>query len=158
MATESAPVGRASAVPDEHSVMLWQTCAYAAELTDAAHRGHSVTVPYLAMVGFAHQRLLPYLSEEEHSFPPTRLRDEHMARLLSSDHARLRADVDNIEGARTQRLLVLATEALVEHLDRHVQREEAWIRPDRAAQLLGLAGPDTGRTVRIGGAPDERAL
>ena len=136
MAVGSASVGLASAVRDEHRVLLWQTCAYADELADAAHHGCSVTAPHLALVDFAHYRLLPYLTEEERRLPATQLRDEHMGQLVRSDHARLRADVDNLESARTGRLRVLAAEALVGHLDRHVQREEAWMRPGAAGSSL----------------------
>lgn len=129
IAVEPAPGEQASTVRDEHSLLLWQTCAYADELADAARHGRPVTAPYIAMVDFVHQRLLPYLNQEERRFPATRLRDEHMGRLLRSDHARLRADVDNIENIQTRRLLALAAEALVNHLDRHVQRELLWMRP-----------------------------
>ena len=121
-------------VDDEHSVLLWQTCAYADDLGDAARSGRRLTAAYDAMLEFLHYRLLPYLRDEERNLPPARLRDEHMMRLLLSDHNRLRADVDNIESSRTRRVLTLATEAFVDRLDRHVRREEAWIRPaDTAA-------------------------
>lgn len=132
MAAEPAPVGQPSTVRDEHRVLLWQTCAYAEELAHAARGGRSVTAPHLALVDFARHRLLPYLTDEERRLPATQLRDEHMGQLVRSDHARLRADVDNIESAWTGRLRVLAAEALVGHLDRHVQREELWMPPGPA--------------------------
>lgn len=112
---------------DEHSVLLWQTCAYADDLSDAARSGHPLTGPYDAMLEFLHYRLLPYLTEEERRLPKTRLRDERMRRLLLTDHERLRDDVDNIEGSRTRRLLALTADALVNRLDRHVSREETWV-------------------------------
>ncbi|HET7311169.1 MAG TPA: DUF2249 domain-containing protein [Mycobacteriales bacterium] len=121
-------------VDDEHSVLLWQTCAYADDLVDAVRSGQGLTPAYDAMLEFLHYRLLPYLRDEERNLPPARLRDDHMMQLLLSDHDRLRADVDNIESSRTRRVLTLATDAFVDRLDRHVRREEAWIRPaDTAA-------------------------
>jgi hypothetical protein len=129
MAVRPRPGGESGALSDEHSVLLWQACAYADELTAAARGDGSMTLPYLAMVDFVHQRLLPYLREEERNLPPTHLRDEHMAPLLRSDHARLRADAANIESTRTRQAVALAAEALVDHLDRHVRREETWMRP-----------------------------
>ena len=116
-------------VDDEHSVLLWQTCAYADDLGDAARSGQGLTAAYDAMLEFFHYRLLPYLRDEERNLPPARLRDDHMMQLLLSDHERLRADVDNIESSRTRRVLTLATDAFVDRLDRHVRREEAWLRP-----------------------------
>lgn len=123
-------------IDDEHSVLLWQTCAYADDLSDAARSGRRLTPAYDAMLEFLHHRLLPYLSEEERQLPPVRLRDDHMLPLLLSDHERLRADVDNLESSRTRRLLRLAVDALVDRLDRHVRREEAWVSG------AGTAGPD----------------
>jgi uncharacterized protein (DUF2249 family) len=116
-------------VDDEHSVLLWQTCAYADDLSDAARSGRRLTPAYDAMLEFLHYRLLPYLRDEERDLPPARLRDDHMLQLLLTDHDRLRADVDNIESSRTRRVLTLATDAFVDRLDRHVRREDAWIRP-----------------------------
>lgn len=84
----------------------------------------SFTPAYDAMLEFLHHRLLPYLRDEERRLPPSTLRDEHMTRLLLTDHERLRADVDNIESSRTRRLLALASGVLV---DRHVRREGRWV-------------------------------
>ena len=120
---------------DEHSVLLWQTCAYAEDLSDAAQSGHRVTPAFDAMLGFLHYRLLPYLHDEERQLPPSKLRDEHMTRLLIADHERLRADVDNVESCRTRQLLTLASDALVDRLDHHIRREERWV-----------ADPTTGAT------------
>jgi len=113
---------------DDHSVLLWQTCAYADDLTDAVHLGYRLTPAHDAMLRFLHYRLLPYLATEERQLPPTRLRDGHMLRLLLTDHERLRDDVDNIESSRTRQLLALATAALVDRLARHVRREERWVK------------------------------
>lgn len=131
-------------IDDEHSVLLWQTCAYADDLSEAARSGRRLTPAYDTMLEFLHYRLLPYLSAEERQLPSVRLRDDHMLRLLVSDHERLRADVDNLESSRTRRVLCLATDALVDRLDRHARREETWIRsrgagtPDIEAWALPL--------------------
>ena len=109
-------------------MLIWQTCAYVENLTDAVQSKQRVTPAYDAMLEFLHYGLLAYLSKEERQFPPSRLRDPHLHRLLLTDHERLRDDVDNIEGARTHRLLTLASDALVNRLDRHIRREETWIR------------------------------
>lgn len=123
----------AAPLDQEHSVLVWQTCAYADDLTEAARSGRGLTKAYDAMLEFLHYRLLPYLSDEERQLPPDRLRDDHLLRLLVTDHERLRADVDNIESSRTRPVLVLATDALVDRLDRHVRREESWIAPEQLA-------------------------
>lgn len=112
---------------DEHSVLLWQTCAYAEDLTDAARSGHPLAGPYGAMLEFLHHRLLPYLAEEERRLPDARLRDERLRGLLLTDHERLREDVGAIEGSRTRRVLALNADALVDRLDRHVGRAESWV-------------------------------
>ena len=123
------PVTMTSTAPisDEHSVLLWQTCAYADELTDAVAAGRGLTPVHDAMLEFLHYGLLPYLRDEERQISGARLRDDHMLRLLVSDHDRMRALVDNIEFSRTRRLLVLGAEALVDRLERHVRREESWV-------------------------------
>jgi hypothetical protein len=117
-----------SAVTDDHSLLLWQTCAYADDLTDAVRGGRPFTGPYQALVDFLHERLLPYLSDEERRLPAARLRDDHLVPLIGTEHARLRADVSTIEGSRTRELLAMATERLVDRLERHVSREEAWLK------------------------------
>ena len=119
----------ASAVPisDEHSVLLWQTCAYADDLNDAVRTGRRLTPAHDTMLEFLHYRLLPYLTNEERQLAPGRFRDEHLLPLLVTDHERLRADVDNLESSRTRRLLALSASALVDRLDRHARREESWL-------------------------------
>lgn len=112
---------------DEHSVLLWQTCAYAGDLRGAACSGQRFTGAHDAMLEFLHYRLLPYLTNEERQLSRGRLRDEHLREALIADHERLRADVDNIESSRTRPLLALAAAALVDRLDRHVRREERWL-------------------------------
>jgi len=112
---------------DEHSVLLWQTCAYADELRAAARSGRRLPRARDAMLGFLHFRLLPYLAEEERRLSGDRLRDEHLRDMLIADHERLRADVDNIEESRTRRMLGFAAAALVDRLDRHVRREQTWL-------------------------------
>jgi uncharacterized protein (DUF2249 family) len=127
--------GAGPVIADEHSVLLWQACAYADDLTDAAGTGRRLGPAHDAMLGFLHYRLLPYLSAEELRLPPARLRDEHMLPLLLTDHERLRADVENVETSRTRRLLSLAAAALVDRLDRHVRREQSWVKhPDPDAE------------------------
>jgi uncharacterized protein (DUF2249 family) len=123
----SAVLAPATPISDEHSVLLWQTCAYADDLSDAAGSQGRLTPAYDGMLQFLHYRLLPYLTNEERQIAPARLRDDHMLRLLVSDHERLRADVTNIESSRTRRLLTMAATALVDRLDRHVRREESWL-------------------------------
>lgn len=125
--TTLSPAPPAGSLVDEHSVLLWQTCAYAEDLIDAARSKQRMTPAYDAMLQFLHYGLLPYLSREEQQLPPSELRDEHMIPLLLADHERLRDDVDNVELSRTRRLLTLATGALVDRLDRHVRREESWV-------------------------------
>ncbi len=128
--TQAAPDGP---LLDEHSVLLWQTCAYADDLTAATRSGRRLTPAFDAMLEFLHYRLLPYLRDEERQLPPARLRDEHMTGLLRADHERLRADVDNVESSGTRRLLALASDVLVDRLDHHVRREEHWLADTGAA-------------------------
>jgi uncharacterized protein (DUF2249 family) len=133
--THAAPTG---ALVDEHSVLLWQTCAYADELTDAAESGRPLTPAFDALLEFLHYRLLPYLRDEERQLAPSKLRDEHMTRLLLADHERLRADVDNVESSRSRRLLTLAADVLVDRLDHHVRREECWVADPSAGATVGV--------------------
>lgn len=135
MTATATPPSISTALVDEHSVLLWQACAYAEDLTDSARSGRRLTPTFDAMLSFLHYRLLPYLTAEERALPDDGLRDEHMAPLLLADHDRLRADVDNIEASRTRRLLALATETLVRRLDRHVRREETWVN-DTAGRFV----------------------
>lgn len=119
--------GPAGVLVDAHSVLLWQTCAYAEDLTVAARSRQPFIVERDAMLAFLHERLLPYLRREERQLPPTSLRDRHMTRLLLADHERLRADVANVAGSRTRVLLAVAVDELVDRLDRHLRREESWV-------------------------------
>jgi hypothetical protein len=136
MATLVAPpVVQNSAVMDEHSLLLWQTCAYADDLTDALRDGRPFTGSYQALIDFLHERLLPYLRDEEGRLPAARLRDDHLAPLIGSEHARLRADVSSIEDSRTLELLAMATERLVDRLERHVSREESWLRTSDTVRI-----------------------
>lgn len=142
MTTMTVSAAPAAPIFVEHSVLLWQTCAYADDLSKAARSARMLTAAYDAMLEFLHYRLLPYLSEEECRLPGARLRDERMRGLLLTDHERLREDVDNIEASRTRRLLALTADALVERLDRHVRREEVWVADqgiDRAAEADQLS-------------------
>lgn len=122
-AASTAPIS----IADAHSVLLWQAAAYAEDLADATRRSRHVARAHDAMVGFLHYRLLPYLADEERELDPNQLRDEHLSRVLRSDHERLRADVDNVESSRTRRLLCLAADALIERLEHHMGREQTWV-------------------------------
>ncbi len=115
------------ALTDDHALLLWQACAYADDVTEAAQTGRLLTPSVSALTGFLHHRLLPYLAEEEEDLASGALRDEHLLRTLLVDHDRIRADVENIEGSTTRRLLALATSAVVTRLERHAAREEAWV-------------------------------
>jgi hypothetical protein len=120
-------------IADEHDLLLWQACAYADDL-EAASTADRLGPAHDAMVGFLHDRLLPYLGAEELRLTPNRLRDDHMFALLLTDHDRLRADVENVATSRTRRLVTLAAAALVDRLDRHMRREQAWIRASGATR------------------------
>jgi uncharacterized protein (DUF2249 family) len=115
------------ALAEEHTVLLWQTCAYADELVERAQSPHPLTKAVDRMLGFLHYRLLPYLRDEERDLPHGELRDDHLARVLLTDHDRIRAEVENVESARTRALVAMSTGSLVTRLDRHVQREETWV-------------------------------
>jgi len=112
---------------DEHSVLLWQTCAYADELVDTARSRRPLNPAFDTMLDFLHHRLLPYLSAEERQLSGSELRDEHFTQVLLTDHNRIRAGVENVEAARTRLMVTTSTAALVSRLDRHVQREETWV-------------------------------
>jgi uncharacterized protein (DUF2249 family) len=129
----TAREARPRTLADEHSVLLWQTCAFADELVDATGARGTLLPAYDRMLGFLHHRLLPYLGAEERRLPTGELRDGHLAGILLADHDRIRADVENVEAARTRRLLSIATSALVTRLDRHVQREASWVSADAQA-------------------------
>ena len=108
--------------PDEHSVLLWQTCAYADDLVVAATSGGPLGTRYDAMLEFLHYRLLPFLGAEEAALHPT----AHDAVRQIEDHNRIRDDIDALDGARTRRSLAGASSALVRRLDQHVLREDGW--------------------------------
>lgn len=112
---------------DEHSVLLWQVCAHADEVTGAAGSAEDFAPALHGMLTFLHYRLLPYLVAEESRLQPAQLRDEHLAELLIADHQRLRSRVENLESSRTPGLTGLAAIALANQLDRHLRREESWI-------------------------------
>ena len=78
------------------------------------------------MLDFLHVRLVPYLANEERQLMD-RVRDERMKPLLVADHDRLRAAVHNIESSSTRRLVGIAAAAVVDQLDRHVEREVSWV-------------------------------
>lgn len=122
-----APGPAGDPLVDEHSVLLWEACAYADDLSASARSGQRLATALDAMLGFLHYRLLPYLTDEELHLSPDGLRDEHMGRLLAADHERLRTAVDVLESCRTPHLIGLAATALIMALERHVRREESWV-------------------------------
>jgi len=126
----------AAPLVDEHSILLWQACAYADEVTDAAGSAQAFAPARYGMLTFLHYRLLPYLATEESRLRPTQLRDTHMADLLVMDHQRIRADVENVESSRSRDLASLAAQALVARLARHIQREQIWVA-DATAGAVG---------------------
>lgn len=128
--TSAATRPDVATLSDEHSILLWQTCAYAEDLIDAVRAGRRATQARDALLEFAHYRLVPYLSEEEGRLPSTPLRDDHLWQLLLDDHARIRLGVENINASRTRELLALSARGLVERLDRHIRREETWVTRD----------------------------
>lgn len=122
-----AAVAAPSPLSDEHSVLLWQTCAYADELGETAASGGRLTPAYDALLEFLHYRLLPYLAREERELPRGPVQDPGLLRILAGEHDRLRTDVDGLESSRTLRQLTAAASSLVVRLDRHVRREERWL-------------------------------
>jgi hypothetical protein len=124
---------------DDHSVLVWQTCAYAEELGDAARSGARLTPPFDALLEFLRFRLLPYLRAEERQLTPPQLTDQDVRRLLLADHDRLRARVADLEAGRTRSMVVAACDGLVDGLDRHVRREERWLAAARRRAGTGAA-------------------
>ena len=108
---------------DEHSVLLWQTCAYADDLVAAASSRGPLGTPYDAMLGFLHYRLLPYLGAEESALVGDPDLDS-VQRGLRDEHDRIRGHVDDLDHARTRRALARSAAGLVRRLDLHVQRED----------------------------------
>lgn len=139
----------ATALSDEHSILLWETCAYSDELIRAADSGVGLDAACNALLEFLHYRLLPYLCAEERRLCDSGLRDRALAHVLVADHDRIRAHVDTLAASRTPRLRVISSSALVDCLDRHVQREQSWVldnagavvTPVTAAPVHGWALP-----------------
>jgi hypothetical protein len=68
---------------DTHSVLLWQTCAYADELIDTAQSRRPLTPAINTMFDFLHYRLLLYLGAAERQLP-----GERLTQVLLTDHNR----------------------------------------------------------------------
>jgi uncharacterized protein (DUF2249 family) len=119
--------GTHATLTDEHSVLLWQTCAYADDLVDNRHSDDLLSTSLETTLRFLHYRLLPYLRAEEQQLADDELADALLTRQLVSEHDGIRAAVDTIETSRTRRTLSIATRSLIERLDRHVQREDACV-------------------------------
>jgi uncharacterized protein (DUF2249 family) len=143
---------------DEHSVLLWQVCAHADELSEAVGSEADFTAALHGMLTFLHYRLLPYLLAEESRLQPAQLRDGHMARLLVTDHQRLRSGVENLESSRTRGLASLAAAALANQLDRHLRREESWVVDARAGSDSGVDIEDWEVLLRFSDAVDMDSL
>jgi len=111
---------------DEHSVLVWQTCAYATDLIEASQRGGRLHATREAMLGFLHYGLLPFLRDEERQLPNARA-NEHRTQKLLDEHCLIRADVEALESIDVGVDLAPAARVLVNRLDRHVQREDAWV-------------------------------
>ena len=149
---------------DEHSVLLWQTCAYADDLVAAATFRGPLGTRYDAMLGFLHYRLLPYLSDEERALLADPALDSVQHGLLD-EHDRIRGHVEDLGRASTRHALARSTAALVRRLDLHVQREDgltgttersgagappaAWALPLLLGDEIDLAGlpPDSRDTL-----------
>ncbi|HEX7353940.1 MAG TPA: hemerythrin domain-containing protein [Mycobacteriales bacterium] len=110
---------------DEHIVLLWQACAYADDLIAAALAGPLVSDEYAAMLEFLHGRLLPYLDTEERSLASSRRGPESRPPLVA-EHDGLRACADDLEASPTRRTLIAAARTLVDLLESHLRREDAW--------------------------------
>src|SRR4051794_1308260 len=132
---ESSPVAQlflapsvttAMSLSDEHSILLWETCAYSDELVRSADSTVGIDAASDALLEFLHYRLLPYLYAEERRLRDSGLRDRALADLLVADHDRIRAHVDTLAASRTPHLRVMSSRALVDCLERHVQREQSW--------------------------------
>jgi len=137
--------GASAVLSDEHSILLWETCAYSDALTQAADSGTGLDAACDALLEFLHYRLLPYLCAEERRLCDSGLRDRALADLLVADHDRIRAHVDTLSASRTPRLRVISSRALVDCLDRHVQREQSWV-----LDIDMAAGSDVGTGVAEG--------
>jgi uncharacterized protein (DUF2249 family) len=148
----------AAPLVDEHSVLLWQVCAHADAVAEAAGSGADFAPALHGMLTFLHYRLLPYLVAEESRFGPAQLRDERMADLLISDHQRLRADVENLESSRTRSLTGIAAAALVTRLDRHVRREECWVEDACSGAKSGVDVEDWDLLMRLSDVIDVDSL
>lgn len=131
-----APAG---SLVDDHIVLLWQTCAYAEDVADAAQSGQHLTGAFEAMLAFLHYQFLPYLRDEEERLPSSQLCQAHMAPLLLADHELLRTAVDNLESSRSRQLVSIAAEVLVNRLDHHIRREDHWLIDPTAEGQAGQA-------------------
>jgi uncharacterized protein (DUF2249 family) len=113
---------------DDHSILLWQFCAYASEAIDASHATMQMEPEVKSLLRFLRFGMLPYLCREEDMFSPERLHSDWVARALEADHVRIRADVDRIEACRSGTQVRLAIETLLTRLDRHMAHEQAWAK------------------------------
>jgi uncharacterized protein (DUF2249 family) len=119
--------GAVSDLCDDQTILLWQACAYAADLVVATESGQDVGPPRDALLGFIHYALLPYLRFEEREVTSWTSRDERLNRRQLADHDRIRNHVDGVEATRHRRPLTMATDALIARLDRHIRREQGWV-------------------------------
>jgi uncharacterized protein (DUF2249 family) len=122
---------------DEHSILLWQTCAYAENVVDQPRARYPTENALSQLLGFLRCRLLPYLNREAELLGNVGLRTDWVARALLADHPRIRADVNRINASRTGSQTQQAVEALVGSLDRHLQHQQAWFADPAVRQGVG---------------------
>lgn len=128
------------ALSDEHTVLLWQICAYVEEFTNAAQTGRELIPAFDSLLTFLHYRLLPYLTAEERQLPGKQLTPEECDQ-QRADHNEIRDGVEAIEAAETEARSLIATATLVTRIDEHTRREQSWIT-DNGQRLQDVGDDD----------------
>ncbi len=125
------------ALSDEHTVLLWQICAYVDELIDAARTGRGLIRAFETLLKFLHYRLVPYLVAEEQDLAAHGLQPAHRIQQLT-EHNEIRETIEAIEAAETESRTLLATAALVTRIDQHARCEQSWIANNdhRASEVV----------------------
>lgn len=125
--TTAATAVPVTALADDHSVLLWLTCAYAADVVETAEAGRDIAAGLASMLDFLHWGLLPYLRHEEQLL----LEEDEQGSLASTvlaEHRRIRHDVAAIEQSKGHAdRSRAAAGSLVMTLDQHIRREEGWV-------------------------------
>jgi uncharacterized protein (DUF2249 family) len=126
----SRPSGRGTALHpalarrcDEHSVLLWQTCAYAADAVDASRELTAPNAAVRDLLRYLHYGLLPYLCRE-----------------AKADLTEIRADIDAVQASRSGPQTRRAIDTLIRDLERQLRHEHA--RSDPAAPQRPFAAVD----------------